>query len=245
MAKREYFKDWILFEDEDYILINKPSGISSLKERGNTESSNILDLCRQYLPETTLCHRIDKYTSGALLIAKNDEALRNASMQFQKKQVKKVYHALVHGLADFKETLVDLPILIDERNRKVRIDKQYGKKSKTIFNTIKQYKDFTLVECTLESGRMHQIRVHLSHLNFPIVGDHLYGGKDVYLSDIKHKFNYNRTGEEQPLMKRFALHAFQLGFVDLKGESLEFEVPYPKDFKVLEKQIEKHNRYFG
>ena len=243
MAKNGTFKDWILFEDKDYILINKPAGIASLKERGNSQKANLLDLARNYTSVAFLCHRIDKYTSGGLLFAKNEESLRNASVQFQRREVTKVYHALVHGVADLKDTTVDLPIWIDQRNRKVRIDKQNGKKSKTIFNTIKQYNDFSLIACTLESGRMHQIRIHLSHLSFPIVGDHLYGGKDVLLSDIKHKFNFNRTGEEQPIIKRFALHAFKLGFKNLKGEIMEFEIPYPKDFKVLEKMFSKYNTW--
>lgn len=242
MAKKERFKDWVLFEDENYLVLNKPSGISCLKERGNPLLESILQTARKTYPNITLCHRLDKYTSGILLLAKTEEAMRNASIQFERKKIKKIYHAFIENAPELNNEIVDLPILIDDRNRKVKISKNYGKKSKTIFTTIEKYKDYSLIQCELESGRMHQIRVHISHLGYPIVADTLYGGSEIYLSDIKHKFNYNRTGEEQPLIKRFALHAFQLGFADLEGKWVDFEAPYPKDLNVLYKMLRKHNK---
>lgn len=240
MAKRNNFKEWVILETKDYIFINKPAGISSLKERGNQNADDILTLARRYNEEVTLCHRLDKYTSGVMLLAKNEEALRSASIQFQRKQVSKLYHTLTEGSSKLENEIVELPILIDEKRRTVRINKNLGKKSKTSFTTIQSFKGFSLIECTLYSGRMHQIRIHLSSIGHPIIGDELYGGKLLRLSQIKHKYNYNRTGEEEPIIKRFALHSFQLILNDLHGKKMQVQADYPKDFKVLLQALQKN-----
>ncbi|MDQ7948206.1 MAG: pseudouridine synthase, partial [Pedobacter sp.] len=105
------FKDLIIYEDNDYVVVNKPPFIASLDERGAAGEINILRLAKQYVPDAQVCHRLDKETSGALVIAKNAEAYRNLSMQFERRKVKKVYHAVVDGQYHFEELLVDLPIL--------------------------------------------------------------------------------------------------------------------------------------
>ena len=240
MAKRNNFTSWIIQEDADYIFINKPGGISSLKERGNSNADDILSLARTYNPDVTLCHRLDKFTSGIMLLAKNEIAMRNASMQFQKREVHKKYHALVQGAAQYSDTIIELPIDIDEKRRTVRINKNLGKKSKTQFNTIEVFKGFAIVECILFTGRMHQIRIHTSVSGYPIIGDTLYGGKELLLSSIKYKYNYNRSGEEQPIIKRFALHSFEMGIKSVKGEDLIVTAPYAKDFMVLLSALRKN-----
>lgn len=240
MAKRNIFKDWIINETADYVFINKPAGIASLKERGNQNSDDILSLARVYQADLKLCHRLDKFTSGVMLLAKNEEALRSASIQFQRKEVGKLYHTLAEGSSTLEDEMVELPILIDEKRRTVRISKNLGKKSKTSFNTLQSFKGYSLIECTLFSGRMHQIRIHLSSIGHPIIGDELYGGKLLYLSQIKHTYNYNRSGEEQPIIKRFALHSFQLTIKDLKNKEICVKADYPKDFKVLLQALTKN-----
>lgn len=241
MAKRNNIKDWIILETEDYVFINKPAGISSLKERGNQNSDDILSLARLYQADMKLCHRLDKYTSGVMLLAKNEEALRSASIQFQRKEVGKLYHTLTQGSSKLDNEIVELPILIDEKRRTVRINKNLGKKSKTSFRTLQSFKGYSLIECTLFSGRMHQIRIHLSSIGHPIIGDELYGGKLLRLSQIKHKYNYNRTGEEQPIIKRFALHSFELTLKDLDGKEVCVKADYPKDFNVLLQALTKNS----
>ncbi|MDB4347157.1 RNA pseudouridine synthase [Bacteroidia bacterium] len=241
MAKRNNIKDWIILETEDYVFINKPAGISSLKERGNQNSDDILSLARLYQADMKLCHRLDKYTSGVMLLAKNEEALRSASIQFQRKEVGKLYHTLTQGSSKLDNEIVELPILIDEKRRTVRINKNLGKKSKTSFRTLQSFKGYSLIECTLFSGRMHQIRIHLSSIGHPIIGDGLYGGKLLRLSQIKHKYNYNRTGEEQPIIKRFALHSFELTLKDLDGKEVCVKADYPKDFNVLLQALTKNS----
>lgn len=233
------FTDLILFEDEDFIIINKPSGIASLEDRSFASSTNILEMARDYHAAAQLCHRLDKDTTGALAIAKNPDAYRLLAMQFEARTVKKTYHAVCDGIHDLKDKVVDIPILTLAKGA-VRIDRSKGKSAQTQIKTLKAYKFHTLVECQPFTGRMHQIRIHLSTIGAPIVYDEQYGGKMLYLSTIKRKFNLKKDTEELPLIKRIALHAFALEFVNEAGKVIHVTAPYPKDFDVLVKQLEKN-----
>jgi 23S rRNA pseudouridine955/2504/2580 synthase len=233
------FKEIIIFENDDYILVNKPPYVSSLDERTNAQ--NIKKMAKEYWEDAQICHRLDKETSGVLAIAKNPEAYRHLAIQFEDREVKKVYHAVVDGVQDFEDVNVYLPIHA-QNNGIVKIDRVNGKLAETFFDTLKAYKKHTLVKCMPVTGRMHQIRIHLACLKAPIVCDETYGGKPIYLSELKKKgFNLKQNTEEQPLIKRVALHAYSLTFSLLNGEELEVIAPYPKDFDVLVKQLEKHS----
>lgn len=232
------FKSLILFENEDFLVANKPPFIASLEDRNS--NVNLQMLAKQYNEELSACHRLDKETSGCLLFAKTADAYRHASIQFEKRTVDKVYHAFVNGLQDFKDLKVELPILSLNKGSVV-IDFN-GKPATTVFNTIEVYKKHSLVECRPETGRMHQIRIHLSKKGAPIINDPLYQGEALYLSQIKKRYNIGKYEEEQPLIKRFALHAYSLGFDLMNGERVSVEAPYPKDLKVLHKQLQA-NKY--
>jgi 23S rRNA pseudouridine955/2504/2580 synthase len=233
------FKDLIIFENDDYILINKPPHIASLDERQADNSQSILRLAKEYADDAQLCHRLDKETSGVLAIAKNPAAYRHLSMQFEHRQLEKRYHAVVNGTHNFEMISVYLPIAMKRDGTMVAIDRQKGKEADTIFNTMKVYRNHTLVECMPITGRMHQIRIHLVCLKAPIVCDPTYSGEMIYLSDLKRKFNLKKETEEQPLIKRVALHAHSLTFRLLNEEIIKIEAPYPKDFEVLVKQLDK------
>ncbi len=228
----------ILFENDDYIVVNKPPFVASLDERGGSGDVNILRLAKQYVPDAQVAHRLDKETSGALVIAKTPEAYRHVSIQFEKRKVNKVYHAVVGGQYSFKDLLVDLPILNDG-NKNVTIDRKEGKRAETWFNTIKNYRHYTLVECKPVTGRMHQIRIHLATQRAAIVGDHMYKGTPVFLSSIKKGYRLSKEEEEQPIMKRFALHARYLTFKGLDEKDIAIDAPYPKDFATLVKLLDK------
>lgn len=231
----------IVFENDDYIVINKPPHVASLDERTpDRGGQSILRLAKAYHADAQLGHRLDKETSGILAIAKNPEAYRHLAMQFEHREVVKRYHAVVNGLHDFDGISVYLPISPIKDGTAVRIDREKGKVAETIFNTIKAYKRHTLVECMPITGRMHQIRVHLMCLKAPIVNDPTYGGDPIFLSQIKRKFNLKKDTEEQPLIQRVALHAHALTFNLLNGETATFEAPYPKDFDTVVKQLEKN-----
>ncbi len=236
--KYPVFKDLIIFENNDYIVVNKPPFVASLDERGGSGEVNILRLAKQYVPDAQVCHRLDKETSGALVIAKNPEAYRHLSMQFERRKVKKVYHAVVDGQVQFNELFIDLPILNDG-NKNVTIDRAEGKRAETYFNSIKYYKHYTLVECRPITGRMHQIRIHLATQRAAISGDQMYKGKPVFLSSIKKGYKTSKDEEEQPIMKRFALHAKQITFKGTDEQDIIIEADYPKDFATLLKLLDK------
>jgi RluA family pseudouridine synthase len=231
------FQDSILFEDDDYVLINKPPFISTLEDRH--EPMNVLKLARGYVTDAQVCHRLDKDTSGVLAIAKNPEAYRHLSIQFEKRLVTKIYHAVVDGIHQFNDTLVDQPILkLDDGV--VKISRRDGKPAQTYFSSLVSYRRHTLLECRPVTGRTHQIRIHLATLNAPITGDETYGGKPFFLSEVKRGFNLKKQTEEQAIMKRMALHARGLRFNDMKGVPRWVEAPYPKDFAALIRQLESN-----
>lgn len=238
MKNRFDFEDSILFQNDDYVLISKPPFISTLEDRN--DPLNILAAARAVVPDAQVCHRLDKDTSGVLAIAKNPEAYRNLAIQLEDREVTKVYHAIVEGVQDFKDQLVDAPIL-KQNDGTVKIARE-GKSAQTWFSTLKVLGNYTLVECKPVTGRMHQIRIHLARLGASIAGDDLYGGKPVFLSKIKRGFNLKKFTEEEALMKRMALHAFSLEFLGLDGKKIKVEAPYPKDFRVLLKQLSENRR---
>lgn len=230
------FKDLILFEDNNLIVVNKPPFIASLDERRGGEV-NILRMAKQYYADAQVCHRIDKETSGLLLIAKNPETYRAISIEFERRRVTKIYHAIIGGTHVFEDLKIDLPIL-NLGNKNVTIDRANGKLAETWFDSIAYFKHFTLVACRPITGRMHQIRIHLATQHASIVGDSLYKGKPVYLSQIKRGYTIGKGQEELPIIKRFALHARELSFA-MAGKEYHFEAPYPKDFATLLKQLER------
>jgi 23S rRNA pseudouridine955/2504/2580 synthase len=238
VLKYPVFKDLILFEDDDHIVVNKPPFVASLDERGGSGEVNILRMAKQYCADAQVCHRLDKETSGAIIIAKTPDAYRSVAIQFEKRKVNKTYHAVVDGQFTFKDLFIDLPILNDG-NKSVTIDRKEGKRAETIFNTIKHYKHYTLVECKPITGRMHQIRIHLATQRAAICGDDMYRGKPVFLSNIKRGYRLSKDEEEQPIMKRFALHARYVVFKDLQGNEISIDAPYPKDFATLIKLLDK------
>ncbi|HEK21441.1 MULTISPECIES: RluA family pseudouridine synthase [unclassified Mucilaginibacter] len=231
------FTDLILFEDNDVIVVNKPPFIASLDEREGGEI-NMLRLAKQYIDDAQICHRLDKETSGALIIAKNPEAYRAVSMQFERRKVKKVYHAVIDGTHVFDDLKVDLPIL-NVGKSSVTISRQEGKPAETWFKSLQYFKHYTLVECRPVTGRMHQIRIHLATQRASIAGDEMYKGQPVYLSKLKRKYTLGKDQEEQPIMKRFALHAYEVSFKLPSGEDVCIHAPYPKDFETLLKLLNK------
>lgn len=235
--KKYSVRDLILWEDNDFIAVNKPPFLSTLEDR--SDPVNLLALVRDYCETAQACHRLDKDTSGIIVFAKNPEAYRHMSMQFEHRKVEKIYHAVVDGVHDFKQHLVDAPILAAPDGI-VKISKRDGKPAQTYFTTLVAYRQHSLIECRPITGRMHQIRIHLSLLNASITGDEQYGGKPLYLSAIKRGFNLKKNTEEEPLMKRMALHAKSLIFKSMKDEKLTLEAPYPKDFQALIRQLESN-----
>jgi 23S rRNA pseudouridine955/2504/2580 synthase len=227
----------IIAETDHWVAINKPPYVPSLPERGKYTAESVLEWSRKRWPDSILCHRIDRETSGALLIAKDADTYRHVSIQFEKRQIEKIYHAIVDGVVEFQDFWVDLPINTDNLNN-IKIDKQFGKLAQTHFQTLETFRHFTLLECKPKTGRLHQIRVHLSSQNAKIAADELYGSKTPMLSLVKRKI----SGEDRPLIQRFALHARELVFKDLENQTISIIAEYPNDFGVFLKLLDKYDR---
>lgn len=235
MASKLHFEDLILFQDEDFIVVNKPPFLSTLEDRH--VKVNLLGLAREFDEHAQAGHRLDKDTSGVLVFARNPEAYRHISIQFERREVVKVYHAVVDGIHSFQEQLVDAAILKHDDGI-VKISRREGKPAQTYFTSLTPYRVHTLMECRPVTGRMHQIRIHLALLGAPITGDEQYGGKPFYLSQIKRGFNLKKNTEEEPFMKRMALHSYSIEFQNMKGDTVKVEAPYQKDMHALIRQLE-------
>lgn len=240
MSNRLTFENLKLFESEDFVAINKPPFIPTLHERFDKDSVSIIDLVKKNHPEYMLCHRLDKETSGVLIIAKHPEAYRYMSIQFENRLVNKEYHAVVSNSVNIQNLEVNLPLYTDSK-RRVLISRKEGKPSLTLINTLKQFKHFTILKCQPVTGRLHQIRVHCFSQNLPLVGDELYNGKMAYLSQIKKKMNVSKEEIEKPMINRFALHAYKIQFKDMQNNEQEIIAPYAKDFDVFIKLLEKYD----
>ncbi len=233
-------KDLILFQNDDYLILNKPPFLSTLDERaGPAAAPSLLRLVRQTYPDAQVGHRLDKETSGALAVALNPAAYRHLSMQFEAHTVQKLYHAVATGVQRFEDDVVERSVEVSPRGGKARLAYN-GKEATTILNTLETFRRHSLVACQPVTGRMHQIRLHLLYRNAPIVGDDLYGAAPLYLSQLKRRFKLAQGTEEQPIIGRFALHAVELAFQGLDGAEIRTQAPYPKDFAVLLKLLRQY-----
>jgi 23S rRNA pseudouridine955/2504/2580 synthase len=233
------FEDIILFEDKDIIVINKPVEMASLDDKSK---ANVNFLAKRYFADAQLCHRLDKMTSGVLLIAKTPENYRHISMQFENRETKKQYFALVDGVHNIDNLVIDLPLLISTNN-KVTVNRKDGKPSQTIVNTHKNFKHYTVFSCEPVTGRMHQIRVHLASLMFPIVGDTLYGGKNAYLSELKRTYKISKYQEEEkPMNAGYLLHANSLTFKHpATNEEMTITAPLNRNFEAVLKTLTRYD----
>jgi 23S rRNA pseudouridine955/2504/2580 synthase len=240
MQKIPPFKDLILYEDDHLIFINKPAYLSSLSERVQSNAPSVLGMAKKYWEDAQLCHRLDKETSGIMMIAKNPEMYRTIAMKFEAREIEKRYHAIVGGVLSIQQKSIVLPLAIT-RNGVAKIDIKEGKPAETIISTLYNWEHYTLLECKPVSGRLHQIRIHLAAQNFPIVSDTQYGGKVPMLSKMKRNFKSGKFEEEKGIMQRVALHAHALLFM-LDDKEMHITAPYPKDMEVLIKLLDKHDK---
>ena len=221
----------IVYEDDDVIVINKPQGMVVHPAPGHDEHT-LVNALLYHCPLSTIngtfrpgiVHRIDKDTSGLLMVAKNDKAHRSLAKQLKDKTNIREYVALVHGRIAEDEGTINAPIGRSLKDRKKQAVVKDGRNAVTHFEVLKRYRDYTFVKCILETGRTHQIRVHMKYIGHPLVGDPLYGPKKT----IKGNGQF--------------LHAGKLGFVHpTTGKLLIFEAPLPKIFQECLEKLDKTN----
>lgn len=228
----------VLFEDDVLLVLDKPANLLVLPDRFNKALPNLYTTLNEELGSIFVVHRIDKETSGVIVFAKTADAHAQLNEQFEGRTVEKVYHALVIGEIHPVAGVIDLPL--SETDRGVtRVDRKRGKESITDYRVVEQFKGFALVELKPQTGRQHQLRVHLQAMGTPIVADPLYGdGKGFYLSAIKP--GYRSEGEEKPLLSRTALHAASLSIDHpVTGARVTLSAPLPKDMSSVVKYLRK------
>lgn len=218
----------IVYEDADVLVVNKPRGMVVHPAPGHTSGTLVNGLMHHCtdlsgingVARPGIVHRIDKDTSGLLMVAKNDVAHESLVNQLVEKSVTRKYTALVHGHIAHEKGTIDAPIGRDQKDRQKQAVVDKGKHAVTHFQVIDRFGEFTLVECRLETGRTHQIRVHMNYIGFPLAGDPKYGPRKTI----------DFGGQ--------VLHAGVLGFIHpVTKEYLEFEAPLPEDFKQLLEEL--------
>jgi 23S rRNA pseudouridine1911/1915/1917 synthase len=231
----------ICYEDDEIIAVNKKSGAAVKGDRWDPAEERLDTALEKTISQKVFAvHRIDKDTSGIVLFAKNAESHRGLSLAFENHLIKKQYTAVVYGRVPWEETACDLPLTPDGNKRHLTIiDKYRGKKSFTAFKRLITAGNFSVIACFPKTGRAHQIRVHISALEHPIICDALYcrNPKPVYLSDIKRGWRGDPFSEK-PLLSRLGLHASELVLPDGRV----FSAPLQRDMAALIAQMEKNTR---
>ena len=222
----------VLFEDDDLLVLNKPPGMVVHPSAGHEESTLVNALLHHCAGQLSgiggvarpgIVHRLDKETSGCLVIAKNDPTHLALSTQFAGREVRKIYHAIVCGRVTPEQGDIRAAIARHPTHRKrMAVTDGSGREAWTSYTVIERLREATLVEAVLHTGRTHQIRVHFKHLGFPVAGDATYGNR-------QNKRVAELTGYTAP---RQMLHAHKLAFKHPRtGKKMSFEAPWPEDFK--------------
>lgn len=236
----------VLYEDDDLIVLNKPPDLIVHPARGNKHGTlvNALAHYSEHLSSGLgefrpgIVHRLDRNTTGVMVVTKHDMAQWKVAKQFELRQVEKSYLAIVHGTPELTADRIDAPLGVHPKIReKYSIRPETGKEAVTFYEVVEAFRGFSLIHCKPRTGRTHQIRVHLSHLKHPIVADDMYGGKLVYpwqLADAE-------PAVEEPVIGRCALHAWTLEFTHpTTGQRVRFEAPLPADMQHLLDLLRRH-----
>ena len=227
----------ILYCDDVLLVIDKPAGLPTLPDGYDPAAAHVRSLLEPHFGRVWIVHRLDRGTSGVLLLARSAEVHRAMNQQFDQRQVTKVYHALVNGSPGWKAKTVDLPLRTDVGHKhRTAIDAQRGKPAVTRLRVLERFTGYTLVEAIPETGRTHQIRAHLAAAGHPVMADELYG------SSLE-AGRFANPAQDHALMPRLALHARQLILEHPVLHSvLHLQAPYPEDFSQALDQLRQGSR---
>ncbi len=257
----------IIYEDNDFIIINKPADIIVHPARGNThgtianalafhltsaepepnEENQTDDFDKEdELPVALgdfrpgIVHRLDRNTTGVMILAKNNVAQWKIAKQFHDRHVEKSYLAIVHGVPDLTRDRVSAPLGVNLKFRyKYAVRPEAGKEAITFYEVLESFRGFSLLKLTPKTGRTHQIRVHLAHIKHPVVADEMYGGRPVYPWQLKDA----DPVPEAPVISRCALHAATIAFAHpTTKEIVRFEAPLPLDMQTFLDLLRKYRK---
>lgn len=200
----------LIFENHDLLVVNKPAGLLSVRGKGEEKTDSVESRCQALFPTAMAVHRLDMATSGILVIAKHKEAERFYKIQFEQRTPKKVYHAVVTGLMPHDTGTMDFPMIVDWERRPIqKICYETGKPALTEYQVLSRSTSNSRVALYPHTGRSHQLRLHLAHLGYPIVGDYWYGS------------------EADKHLPRLLLHAHELNLPQPDGTTLKIVSPTP------------------
>jgi 23S rRNA pseudouridine1911/1915/1917 synthase len=227
----------VIYEDDDLIILNKSADIIVHPARGNTHGT-LVNALAHYSDKLSsglgefrpgIVHRLDRDTTGVMIVTKHDQAQWKVAKQFETRQIHKSYLAIVHGTPELRADRINAPLGIHPKIReKYAVRPETGKESITFYEVVEPFRGYSLLRCRPQTGRTHQIRVHLSHIKHPIVADDMYGGKLVYpwqLADTDPE-------PQDPVIDRCALHASTIEFRHpTTDQMVQFEAPLPPDME--------------
>jgi len=225
-------KPVIIFENDDFVVVNKPSGLLSIPDRLQSGDSLKSFLQKKYGQIFTV-HRLDKDTSGLIAFAKNEHAHKFLSQAFEERLVDKNYLGIVYG-----------PIIEHPAKNGLMVVNKKGKPAITHYRVLEELGSFSYLSFNIETGRTHQIRLHMQSIGHSIVCDSLYGNETpIFVSSFKRNYKLSKLEEEErPILQRLGLHSFQLKFKDRQNREQQFEAALPKDMKALLQQLRNNAR---
>lgn len=255
----------VLYEDDELLVVNKPPMMVTHPGGGHwsgTLVNAILGYCEEELPGQAskengeeedsnqdqryrpgIVHRLDKETSGVIIAVKTGHARSHLGRQFENREVDKEYFALVRGTPRFDQDRIDLPLGPHPGDNIKRAVREDGKRAVTIYNVIESFGDFSALQVKIETGRTHQIRVHLAHIGYPVLADTYYGPKDVVFPwELQGKKRPSDLEHPEAVLHRQALHARRIAFAHpSKDERIEVKAPLPDDLQTALTMLHRHN----
>lgn len=228
----------IIYQDNDILAINKPAGVSVTHDRGGSESVTEILQKKPEFENILIIHRLDKDTSGIMILAKNAESHRHYCKLFEESRARKIYLALVAGRPDEESGIIDAPLMQSKKDvMKMSVDEKKGKESQTKWQLLADFGRLSLIAARPLTGRTHQIRVHFQYAGFPLAIDPLYStNESIMLSSFKSDYRLGKFAEEKPLIERLTLCAYELEI-----ENHHFIAPVDKKFKAAIKMLTKYN----